>query len=144
MKRRYLIPLILLALGWNLGLAAGALYRQHIPVIHGAPVQPVTAQIWTCQCGAAIASVMPDGRVLVTIQDHSRGGASIVGVDDGQTFTPLPDEAARAIAPAFDFPGQKQGVGSAVVAWGKVVSYAPNRTVDGGTYNVWRYVSDIP
>lgn len=139
-RSRWLVPLLLIALGWNLGLAASA-YYQHLPVVAtGAPPNVQTAQIYTCQCGAAIAAVMPDGRVLLTVQDHSSGGASIVGIDDGVTFRVLDDAQARVLAPAFDFPGQKQGVGSAVYAWGKIVAYAPSRTEVGGTYNIWRYV----
>lgn len=113
----------------------------YLPVIAGAVPEPKTGQIYACQCGAVIASVRQDGTVLLAIQDHSRGGALIVGIDDGVTFRELPNETApRSVAPSFDFPGQKQGIGSAVEAWGKIVAYAPTRTEENGRYNIWRYV----
>lgn len=113
----------------------------YLPVVAGAVPEPKTGQIYACQCGAVIASVRQDGTVLLAIQDHSRGGALIVGIDDGVTFRELPNETApRSVAPSFDFPGQKQGIGSAVEAWGKIVAYAPTRTEENGRYNIWRYV----
>jgi hypothetical protein len=125
------------------GLFAASSHAVALPVVQrqGPPV--ATALIYHCQCGAVIAWRMGDGRVLLTIQDHSRGGASIVGIDDGTTFRELPNQPsqARTNSPTFDFPGQKQGVGSAVQAFGGlIVAYAPSRTEDGGTYNVWRFV----
>lgn len=138
--KRFLVPLLLVALGWNAALAAGAVYHSFLPAVANGAPQPKTALIYACQCGAVIASVLPDGQVLLTIQDHSRGGASVVGIDDGITFKELDGTVAAAVRPAFDFPGEKQGVGSAVWAWGHIVAYAPSRTEVGGTYNIWRSV----
>jgi hypothetical protein len=114
----------------------------YLPMVQGPPPNVHDALIYECQCGAVTASPMPDGRVLLTIQDHSRGGATVVGIDDGVTFTELGDEPQRAAAPApaFQFPGEKQGVGSSLFIWGKIVTWAPNRTEPGGHYNIWRDV----
>jgi len=123
--------------------------RQLLPIVQSSP--PITAQIYTCQCGAVLAKVRSDGTVLLTILDHSRGGLIVVGIDDGQTFhelsTSIPTQAAAdapAPAPAFQFPGDKQGIGDTVEAFGRMVTYAPNRVEDGGSYNIWRFVYAAP
>lgn len=124
--------------------------RVYAPVVSGAPrlALPQTALIYSCQCGAVDASVLPNGDVLLTFQDHSRGGATIVGIDDGVTFRELPNQPVlqRSIEPepSFDFPGLKQGIGSSVYAFGAIVTYAPNRTEPNGRYNIWRFPSPLP
>ena len=148
MIRIRLIAAVLAVLSFAAGalvprLFAAPAYAVALPVVErqGPPVH--TALIYHCQCGAVIASKLDDGRVLLTIQDHSRGGASIVGIDDGTTFRELPNQPSqpRTNSPAFDFPGQKQGIGSAIQAFGgAIVAYAPSRTEPGGDYNVWRFV----
>ncbi len=151
---RILIALLLIALGWNIGLAASALYAvspstSYLPIVQRAGPLPATALIYSCQCGAVLAKVRADGTVLLTILDHSRGGLIVVGYDDGQTFhelpTPMQTQAApAAAAPAFQFPGDKQGIGDTVEAFGRMVTYAPNRIEDGGNYNIWRFVYAAP
>lgn len=142
-KKRSQIPFYFL---WLLAFVLVSTIRAaapdtYLPVVAGTVPEPRTEQIYACQCGAVIASVRQDGTVLLAIQDHSRGGALVVGIDDGTTFRELPNQSApRSVAPSFDFPGQKQGIGSAVEAWGEIIVYAPTRTEDGGRYNIWRYV----
>jgi hypothetical protein len=108
-------------------------------------VTPRTEMIYDCQCGAVTASLLPDGKVLLAIQDHSRAGRMIVGVDDGVTFRELESFAKIPMDigsgnEEFHFPGLKQGVGSALYNWGSIVMYAPNRTVPDGKYQLWRHV----
>jgi hypothetical protein len=151
---RHTIPLRLLALLCALSTFLGALIgsaaqqpRTFLPTVFGAP-NAQTAMIYDCQCGAVSATLRADGTVLLTILDHSRGGLVVVGYDDGVTFhefdTPLRQQLAAAPAPSFQFPGEKQGIGDTVEAWGKLVTYAPNRTVEGGRYPIWRYVYPVP
>ena len=109
---------------------------------------PRSEMIYDCQCGAVFASLLPDGKVLLAIQDHSRAGRMIVGVDDGVTFRelesfaklPMDTGSGTEAELAFHFPGLKQGVGSALYNWGSIVMYAPNRTVPDGKYQLWRHV----
>jgi hypothetical protein len=119
--------------------------RQLLPIVQ-AQTLPATAQIYACQCGAVQATTMRDGRVLLTILDHSRGGAVVVGIDDGRTFQELalPPTRIGVPSPAFDYPGTKQGPGASVEAFGGIVTYAPNRTEPDGRYNIWRYAYQVP
>lgn len=108
-------------------------------------VTPKTEMIYDCQCGTVYASLLPDGNVLLAIQDHSRAGRMIVGVDDGISFKELESFAKIPMdmgsgSEDFHFPGLKQGIGSAVYNWGSIVMYAPNRTVPDGNYQIWRHV----
>lgn len=151
--KRYLPLLILASL---LSFSSGALlpplfaappHIQSLPIVrNGAQPPAQTALIYECQCGAVIATVLPDGRVLLTILDHSRGGAVVVGIDNGGGFQEIEGAvpAPAGIAPAFQFPGEKQGIGSTVPAFGGLVTYAPSRTEEGGRYNVWRFVYPGP
>ena len=118
----------------------------YMPSVRNGMASATTAQIYACQCGAVIALALDDSHVLLTIQDHSRGGATIVGIDDGRTFTEMRTQPAFPGHPfptpgaAFDFPGIKQGVGSTVVAFGGYVTYAPSRMLPDDRYNIWRFV----
>jgi len=143
------LVLLLVLLGVLLvpALRAAPTSRVSLPLVQTSP--PATALIYTCQCGAVLAKVRSDGTVLLTILDHSRGGLIVVGIDDGQTFhelsTSIPTQAAAdAPAPAFQFPGDKQGIGDTVEAFGRMVTYAPNRVEDGGSYSIWRFVYAAP
>lgn len=142
-----------------LSFGAGALHggafaaptpsTSYLPVVARTGSPPPTALIYSCQCGAVSATLRPDGTVLLTILDHSRGGLIVVGIDDGATFRELPTPmqslaASDAPAPAFQFPGDKQGIGDTVEAFGRLVTYAPNRIEDGGSYNIWRFVYAAP
>lgn len=111
------------------------------------PATATTALIYECQCGAVSAKTLQNGNVELTILDHTRGGLIVVGVDNGNFFreyeTPITGPAHRTVpSPSFQFPGDKQGIGDTVDAFGRKVTYAPNRTEEGGRYNIWRYVYD--
>lgn len=131
--------------------AAPPARQTYLPVAQGGTITPETEQIYACQCGSATAWVDGDGTVMVTFLSHDQGGKTIVGVDNGESFTILPDALAffpggvyttptPGIAPAFDAPGLKDAPGMAVKAFGKRVLYMPVRTVEGGSYNLWRVV----
>jgi hypothetical protein len=149
MKRRSI-------LSFFAGAIAGAVARPvqaapqpttvRLPIAQGGSVQPATAQIYDGQIGWGCGWVDPvSGQVLVTLLSHDQGGKLIVGWDDGVRFTPLPDTLTFFPGeplphPAFDAPGIKDAPGMAVRAWGKYVLYAPIRTIEGGSYNLWRVV----
>lgn len=116
----------------------------YLPAVQGGP-PAVTAQIYAGQIGAATAWVDTDGTVMVTFLSHDQGGKTLVGIDNGVTFTILPDALAffpgePLPAPAFDAPGLKDAPGMAVKAFGKRVLYMPIRTEEAGRYNLWRVV----
>lgn len=136
-------------LSFSIGALLPPLFAAPSPTVRlpliAAPFTPSQAQIYECQCGAVIATALDNGAVLLTILDHSRGGAVVVGLDNGVSFQEIEDVVpSAAIAPAFQFPGEKQGIGSSVRAFGGLVTYAPNRTEEGGRYNIWRYVYPMP
>lgn len=117
----------------------------YLPIASG-PFVASNTMIYECQCGAVIATALDNGAVLLTILDHSRGGAVVVGIDNGVAFTEIEDAVPVpvGISPTFEFPGDKQGIGSSVRAFGGLVTYAPNRTEEGGRYNIWRFVYPGP
>lgn len=148
-----LTALLLIALGWNAALfvaaqAAPPAKTTYLPAVAGGSINAQTAQIYDCQCGSATAWVDGDGTVMVTFLSHDQGGKTIVAIDNGTTFTPLPDALAffpgeiytPVPAPAFDAPGLKDAPGMAVKAFGKRVLYMPIRTEIEGRYNLWRVV----
>ena len=120
----------------------------YLPVAQGGTITAQTEQIYACQCGSATAWVDGDGTVMVTFLSHDQGGKTIVGVDNGESFTILPDALAffpgevitPGPAPSFDAPGLKDTPGMAVKAFGKRVLYMPARTEEAGRYNLWRVV----
>ena len=120
----------------------------YLPAVAGGSIVAQTAQIYACQCGSATAWVDGDGTVMVTFLSHDQGGKTIVAIDNGTTFTILPDALAffpgdiytPVPAPAFDAPGLKDAPGMAVKAFGRRVLYMPVRTEEAGDYNLWRIV----
>src|SRR5262245_24730640 len=82
-------------------------------------------------CGYANAIVQPDGTIYVMVQDYARGGRLYVYIDDGgptlhaALAPPLAGPPADTNAPAFNFPAQKNGPGSMVIAGGLLIIYAP-------------------
>jgi hypothetical protein len=157
-----LSSLLLIALGWNAALfvasraqAAPVPARQtYLPAVAGGSIVAQTKMVYACQCGWVALSVRGNGSLYLTILDHSRGGKVVVGTYDGVTFKELPnalpglpDEGIPITpgpAPAYEYPGLKQGPGMTVDAWGKMVTCAPNRTEPEGQYDIWCAVSEQP
>lgn len=149
MRHRRLTAVLLLAIMLSVmagRLSAAIAPRAFLPVVATGAPNVQTAVIYECQCGAVSAETLPDGTVRLTILDHSRGGAVVVGIDDGTRFreyqnTPMAQEAAAGgTRSSFTFPADKEGIGDTVSAWGKVVTYAPARDAEGLRYNIKRYV----
>lgn len=115
--------------------------RAFLPVAFGQPGVPKTALIHEGQIGNATAWVDADGTVMVTFLSHDQGGRVLVGVDNGTTFTLLPDAPIPlGVSPSFEAPGLKNAPGMAVKAFGKKVLYVPLRSEADGRYNLWRVV----
>jgi hypothetical protein len=119
----------------------------YLPVAQGGNIAAVTQMVYACQCGAVSLTVRGNGSLYLTILDHSRGGRVVVGTYDGVTFKELPNALPffpGEPLPSYEYPGIKQGIGDTADAFGKMVTCAPNRTEEGGNYNIWCAVSPQP
>jgi hypothetical protein len=138
--------LLLLCTLVGAGLAQSAAPKEatYLPIVTGTAPQPTLTTLLDCNCAGVSSTLLPDGRVLLTFQDHTRGSHVFSAIDGGDhlidiTLPPLAQQvldtpaAAAAPAPAFQFPGPKQAPGSAIVVGQEVRWYVPSRDDDDPT-----------
>ena len=144
--KRLIIPLLLVALGWNLALAAAA-YSVHLPVVaNGAPVATTCSSQGTLlldqDTGAISATLDGNGRFLVAYQDRAHGSLIHVAQHQGDHLVELaapPVQLADA-QPQFSPDGPKQGPMSLVsMPNGKNRLYFTQRKLGDttGPYGIW-------
>jgi len=127
MKHRILISLLLVALGWNLGLAASALYAVHLPVVRSAPPASTcnpSAPLLDQDTGSLSAGLDLDGNYIVAYQDRAHGGQGHVARHEGDHLVdlPSPPPTIAGAAPQFSPPDSVK-VGSVAL----VLNVSPRR-----------------
>ena len=145
-----LAALLLIALGWNICLAASALNRQLMPFVAAAPVatqcdghKPLLDQ----DTGLISAGLASDGRYIVAYQDRAHGSRAHVAQHVGDHLVEVADVPAGTVfgsaGPQFSPDGPKQGALALVM--GAVGQrnrlYYTQRTIDAdpndGPYGLW-------
>lgn len=143
MKHRVIASFLLVALGWNAGLAASALYAVHLPVARSAP--PATtcnpaAPLLDQDTGSLSAGLDLDGNYIIAYQDRVHGGRGVVAQHIGDHLVGLPMPALAALAPSFS-PPESVKVGAVAL----VLNASPRRLYytqrrpgdDTGPYGIW-------
>jgi hypothetical protein len=129
-----LCVLLSLALG---GLMAGAAQpsRSYLPIVAtGAPAATTLTTLVDHDTGFVSAALLPDGRIVLAYQDRVDKGHVHIVWDQGDHVAEVTDPqitrfvlGTAAAAPAFDYPGPKQGPSALLVAHGMLHIYAPAR-----------------
>lgn len=136
--KRYLIPLLLVALGWNLGIGAAALSRSYLPLVAAQSDAPVLLQDGD---HGFVSAAQVSGRWYVGYQTRPDGRLHIAE-DTGSALVDVPAPLAETLAPSFDAPGPKQGSAALVADGTRLRIYYTGRAVGDATgpFKLWRMV----
>jgi len=161
-RQRWLPALLLVALGFNLGLGLGAIYQAHaaqtatfLPVIaNGKPVQiPTTVDTLVAGDNSFLSVARsPAGCNFLAYLDRDNGNLIHVVRDDGAKVTEvnLPALVNQAVTteadPNFVPPGPKHADTALLIADGVMYLYYTSRQPDdpSGPFNVMRLKMTLP
>ena len=147
MKHKILAALLLVALGWNIALAAS--HMAYLPVVRSAPVtsqcsdiQPLLDQ----DTGLISAGLDSVGNYILAYQDRAHGSLAHIVRHEGDHLVevaPPPPGTVFGVAPAFSPPGPKQGA-LALVMGGVgqrnrlyYTQRVPDDDPNSGPYGIW-------
>ena len=136
-RSRLRIPLLLIALGWNLALAASA-YQAHLPIVYGQPVASICSSVVPLldQDTGSLSVDLTDGRYTIAYQDRAHGGRAHVVAHVGDHLVEIAAPPPSLTAPAFSPPGVKQG--SLALAGAHRLYYTQRKIGDTtGPYALW-------
>ena len=136
--KRYFIPLLLVALGWNLALGTAALSRQYLPIVAAQSSAPVMLHDGD---HGLISAAQVAGRWYVAYQTRPDGRLHIAE-DTGSALVDVPAPAQQALLPSFEPPGPKQGSSALVADGSSLRIYYTGRSVGDptGPFKLWRMV----
>jgi hypothetical protein len=155
--QRWILPLLLIALGWNVALGIAS-YAQtqarsvdYLPIVTSQqPNAPATlVTLVNSDTTFVNAALVPNTcRVIVTYIDRANGNRLHVAEDRGTQLLelPLPPMATQlqSTQPDFEFTGQKHASGFPIVVCGRLRIYANSRIVDNGPFVLQRLDMPIP
>lgn len=162
MKQRWLMPLLLVALGFNLAMGLGAIYQaraaqapaSYLPIIKNGEAAPIPTTIDTLVAGDnsfISAARSPAGCNFLAYIDRDNGNLIHVVRDDGAKVTevPLPAMVNAGVTteadPQFVPPGPKHAAVALVIADAMYLYYTSRQPDDAtGPFNVMRLKMAIP
>lgn len=152
MRPKYIIPLLLVAIGFNLGIALAAFApRAYLPVIANGAIQPTITTLIQTDTSFVTAEMIPNTcRVMVTYIDRANGNKLHVAEDtDGSLYeTALPPlgTSLQSISPEFVPSGPKQAFGDTVFVCGVMKVYFTGRDTgdDTGPFKLKRIDMNVP
>ena len=164
MRAKYIIPVLLLALGFNLGIGLAAYQKAtiqpaaYLPAIHTQALTPTPAQsslvtlVSNCDCSFVTAELIPNTtRVILAYIDRSRGNRLFIVEDIGATVKDIPSPLLARLAigdnePSFIAPGPKQGFGQPIVVGGMLRIYFTSRDENDptGPFKLKRITMPVP
>jgi hypothetical protein len=151
-----LTALLLIALGFNLGIGLAAIARAqdaqptYLPLVaHGLDAQaPQLVTLIGHDTTFVNAALIPGTcRVILTYIDRANGNRLHVVEDVGDHLVEVPMPAGVTLAggePDFEFAGLKHASGFPIVVCGRLRVYANARIVDGGPFVLQRLDMPIP
>ncbi len=152
-RTRWIVPLLLIALGWNAALALAALDRStFLPIVFGQTVPATTCArtgtlIYNQDVGSLAVVRTSDGRYLIAAQNRQDGSRIHVLMHVGAGVQEVAAPAVTSVltgtvSPQFSPPGPKQGSVAIVddPFGGERIYYTQreeDETPNEGPYAVW-------
>lgn len=156
MRRNYIIPLLLVALGFNIGIALAAFApRAYLPFVATGAVETKITTLVTDDTSFVTAEVIPNTcRVIVSYINRSDGNRLHVTEDIGTSLREIPlppgitglSLTPQRTNPQFQIPGPKQAFGDTVFACGVMKEYVTSRDPgdETGPFRLKRIDMPIP
>lgn len=150
MKR--IIPILLVALGFNLGIGLAALDKHvYLPAIANGQATTTITTLVDFDSVMVTAYVLPNtSRIILTYIDRAHGNVLHVVEDKGNRVAeiPLPPGllTAQQVDPSFTYPGPKQSNGATVVTGNVLHVYACTRDIGDltGPFKLKRIDMPVP
>lgn len=155
LRSNILTALLLVALGFNLGIGLAAIARAqdtptYLPLVaHGLDAQaPQLVTLIGHDTTFVNATNVPGTcRVILTYIDRANGNRLHVAEDAGDHLVEIAMPAGMALTgaePDDEFPGLKHASGFPLIVCGRLRVYANARIVDGGPFVLQRLDMPIP